>query len=110
MAEVRDTYPKVELPADIRRLTATCDDSSKVKRWKYKISSINCSNFPTVYARNLNDAYGYYDLYIGYASQCDWSMGVRFRLETRKGKVVDEGGFVPPHIAELVENYAKNLR
>lgn len=108
MAEVRDTYPKVELPEGIRRLTATCDDSSKVKRWKYKISSINCSNFPTVYARNLNDAYGYYDLYIGYASQCDWSMGVRFRLEDKKGKIIDEGGCVPQHIGEMLKKYCEH--
>ena len=106
----REEYPKVELPDYIWEAIGNRNDPTKVPKWKYKVSSVNCPNFPTLYIDNEADAYGYYDLYVMHAAKYDWSMGVQFRLETRKGKVLDKGGFVPPVVGDLLKKYAKLLK
>lgn len=63
------------------------------EKWTHKVFSPNYDELPTVYLEDLDEAYGYYYLYILYGAQNNCASGTRFCLESRDGDVIDTGSF-----------------
>ena len=89
MSEKKEKLTK----AEVLETVGYRSDPDQVKNWTYKVYSPNYAELPTVYLTDLDEAYGYYYLYIMWTSKRDCPSGTRFCLEERNGNMVDTGSF-----------------
>ena len=89
MSEKKEKLTK----AEVLETVGYRSDPNRVKNWTHKVYSPNYQELPTVYLTDLDEAYGYYYLYIMWTSEHDCPSGTRFCLEERNGNMVYTGSF-----------------